>query len=69
VPLDLTFVLWVGSLLLSAGLVAVFLWLMREPRDGKEGPLAKEGPVSPPAASESDSARVPSPESRVPPYE
>jgi HAMP domain-containing protein len=30
VPLDLTFVLWVGSLLLSAAAVVVFLWLMRE---------------------------------------
>jgi hypothetical protein len=30
VPLDFTFVLWVGSLLLSAAAVVVFLWLMGE---------------------------------------
>ena len=29
-PLDFTFVLWVGSLLLSAAAVVVFLWLMRD---------------------------------------
>jgi hypothetical protein len=34
VPFDFTFVLWVGSLLLSAAAVVVFLWLMREDPEG-----------------------------------
>jgi hypothetical protein len=39
VPLDFTFVLWVGSLLLSATAVVVFLVLMREEpgREMEEG--------------------------------
>jgi len=39
VPLDFTFVLWVGSLLLSAAAVVVFLWLMRGEANG-EGRMA-----------------------------
>jgi hypothetical protein len=39
VPVDFTFVLWVGSLLLSAAAVVVFLWLMREGANG-EGRMA-----------------------------
>jgi len=39
VRLDLSFVLWVGSLVLSACAVVLFLWLMRaggrEPENGK----------------------------------
>jgi hypothetical protein len=35
VPLDFTFVLWVGSLLLSAAAVVVFLWLMRTEPEGE----------------------------------
>jgi hypothetical protein len=30
VRLDLSFVLWVGSLVLSAAAVVLFLWLMRD---------------------------------------
>jgi len=30
VRLDLSFVLWAGSLVLSAAAVALFLWLMRD---------------------------------------
>jgi hypothetical protein len=37
VPLDFTFVLWVGSLLLSAAAVVVFLWLMRGDRESGIG--------------------------------
>jgi hypothetical protein len=35
VPFDFAFVLWVGSLLLSAAAVVVFLWLMREGANGE----------------------------------
>jgi hypothetical protein len=34
--LDVTFVLWVGSLVLSAFAVALFLWLMRGRPKGEE---------------------------------
>jgi hypothetical protein len=44
VPLDLTFVLWVGSLLLSAVLVGVFLWLMRDPQKASGGEPPGAGP-------------------------
>jgi hypothetical protein len=37
VPLDFAFVLWVGSLVLSAIAVVVFLWLMREGRETENG--------------------------------
>jgi len=43
VPLDFAFVLWVGSLILSAGAVVLFLWLMREGAKGEGRTANGEG--------------------------
>jgi hypothetical protein len=57
VPLDFTFVLWVGSLLLSAAAVVVFLLLMREGAND-EGRMANGE-----AAEKRDSSNPSRPES------
>jgi hypothetical protein len=55
VPLDFTFVLWVGSLLLSAAAVVVFLWLMREEANGEGRRANGEAPKN---AEPSDTTKL-----------
>jgi len=44
VPVDFTFYVWLGSLWLSAAAVALFLWLMKEPRGKVPGGHDEDGP-------------------------